>query len=81
MYRDGIPAGFIDWDGAQPVGSLVDLTDAAWAFGPLAPPGQLPEAGFDPCPAARRSGAEPVWGVASGRGHVAPAGSRWLRPP
>ncbi|MBV9093507.1 MAG: phosphotransferase [Streptosporangiaceae bacterium] len=48
VYRDGIPVGFIDWDAAQPVDPLADLADAAWAFVPLAPPGQLSEAGFDP---------------------------------
>lgn len=50
VYRDGVPAGFIDWDGAQPVDPLVDLADAAWAFVPLAPPEQLAEAGFSPVP-------------------------------
>jgi hypothetical protein len=50
VYRDGIPAGFIDWDGAQPVDPLVDLAGAAWAFVPLAPPEQLSEAGFSPVP-------------------------------
>jgi len=50
VYRDGIPAGFIDWDGAQPVDPLVDLAGAAWAFVPLAPPDQLSEAGFSPAP-------------------------------
>ncbi len=50
VYRDGIPVGFIDWDGAQPVDPLVDLAGAAWAFVPLAPPEQLSEAGFSPVP-------------------------------
>jgi Phosphotransferase enzyme family len=50
VYRDGIPVGFIDWDGAQPVDPIVDLADAAWAFVPLAPPEQLREVGFDPVP-------------------------------
>jgi aminoglycoside phosphotransferase (APT) family kinase protein len=50
VYRDGIPVGFIDWDGAQPVDPLVDLAGAAWAFVPLAPRGQLSEAGFSPVP-------------------------------
>jgi Phosphotransferase enzyme family len=50
VYRDGIPVGFIDWAAAQPVDPLADLANAAWTFVPLAPPGQLPEAGFDPLP-------------------------------
>jgi hypothetical protein len=48
VYRDGEPAAFIDWDGAQPARPLTDLAAAAWGFVPLAPPGQLAEAGFDP---------------------------------
>ena len=51
VYRDGIPAAFIDWDSAGPVDPLADLAAAAWAFVPLAPPEQLAEAGFDPLPA------------------------------
>jgi hypothetical protein len=50
VYRDGIPVAFIDWDSAGPVSPLADLADAAWTFVPLAPPGQLAEAGFDPLP-------------------------------
>ena len=50
VYRDGIPVAFIDWDSAQPARPLADLADAAWTFVPLAPPGQLIEAGFDPLP-------------------------------
>jgi Phosphotransferase enzyme family len=50
VYRDGIPAAFIDWDSAQPVEPLTELAAAACAFVPLAPPGQLTEAGFDPLP-------------------------------
>lgn len=50
VYRDGIPVAFIDWDSAQPADPLVDLAAAAWTFVPLAPPGQLSEAGFDPLP-------------------------------
>ena len=50
VYRDGIPVAFIDWDSAQPVNPLADLADAAWTFLPLAPPGQLLEAGFSPLP-------------------------------
>jgi Phosphotransferase enzyme family len=48
VYRDGVPAGFIDWDAAEPARPLTDLAAAAWGFVPLAPPGQLAEAGFDP---------------------------------
>ncbi len=50
VYRDGIPIAFIDWDAAQPVDPLAGLAAAAWTFVPLAPPGQLAEAGFDPLP-------------------------------
>ena len=50
VYRDGIPVAFIDWDSAGPAGPLADLAAAAWTFVPLAPPGQLTEAGFDPLP-------------------------------
>ena len=50
VYRDGMVVAFIDWDAAQPIEPLADLVDAAWAFVPLAPPGQLAEAGFDPLP-------------------------------
>jgi aminoglycoside phosphotransferase (APT) family kinase protein len=50
VYRDGVPVAFIDWDSAGPVDPMVDLAAAAWAFVPLAPPGQLREAGFDPVP-------------------------------
>jgi hypothetical protein len=50
VYRHGIPVAFIDWDAAQPVDPLADLAVAAWRFVPLAPPGQLAEAGFDPLP-------------------------------
>lgn len=50
VYRGGVPVAFIDWDSAGPVDPLADLAAAAWAFVPLAPPGQLAEAGFDPVP-------------------------------
>ena len=50
VYQNGVPVAFIDWDAAQPVNPLTDLADAAWTFVPLAPPGQLTEAGFDPLP-------------------------------
>jgi hypothetical protein len=50
VYRNGLPAAFIDWDGARPVDPLTDLAGAAWAFVPLAPSAQLREAGFDPVP-------------------------------
>jgi Phosphotransferase enzyme family len=47
VYRAGLPVAFIDWDAARPADPLTDLADAAWAFVPLAPPGQLAEAGFE----------------------------------
>lgn len=50
VYRDGVPAAFIDWDGAEPRPPLVDLAAAAWEFVPLVPERQLREAGFDPVP-------------------------------
>jgi Ser/Thr protein kinase RdoA (MazF antagonist) len=50
VYRDGISVAFIDWDSAGPVTPLADLADAAWTFVPLAPHGQLLQAGFDPPP-------------------------------
>jgi hypothetical protein len=50
VYRDGVPAAFIDWDAAGPVEPLVDLASAAWAFVPLAPRRRLRESGFDPVP-------------------------------
>jgi aminoglycoside phosphotransferase (APT) family kinase protein len=50
VYRDGAPVAFIDWDSAEPVEPVADLAAAAWAFVPLAPPGQLAQAGFDPLP-------------------------------
>ena len=50
VYRGQIPVAFIDWDSAGPVDPLADLAAAAWTFVPLAPPGQLAEAGFDPVP-------------------------------
>jgi len=50
VYRHGIPVAFIDWDSAQPVDPLADLANTAWTFVPLAPSGQLSEAGFDPLP-------------------------------
>ena len=50
VYRDGTPVAFIDWDAAQPVDPVADLAAAAWTFVPLASPGQLAEAGFDPLP-------------------------------
>jgi aminoglycoside phosphotransferase (APT) family kinase protein len=34
VYKDGIPAAFIDWDAAQPVAPLDDLAAAAWTFVP-----------------------------------------------
>lgn len=50
VYRDGLPVGFIDWDGAQPVDPVIELASTAWAFVPLAPPEQLRQSGFDPIP-------------------------------
>jgi hypothetical protein len=76
VYRGGLPVGFIDWDGAQPVDPLVDLADAAWAFVPLAPSDQLAEAGFDPVPdlSARLRLFLDAYGLAdAGRGAILPA--------
>jgi Phosphotransferase enzyme family len=50
VYRRGLPVAFIDWDSAEPVEPVADLAAAAWAFVPLASPGQLTQAGFDPLP-------------------------------
>jgi hypothetical protein len=50
VYRDEVPVAFIDWDSAGPLDPLAHLAAAAWTFVPLAPPGQLAEAGFDPVP-------------------------------
>jgi hypothetical protein len=50
VYRDGVPAAFIDWDASGPVEPLLDLADAAWVFVPLTPGSRLREAGFDPLP-------------------------------
>jgi hypothetical protein len=36
--------------GSEPVEPVADLAAAAWAFVPLASPGQLDQAGFDPLP-------------------------------
>jgi len=46
VYHEGLPTGFIDWDGAGPATPLADLAAAAWVFVPLAPAAQLAEAGF-----------------------------------
>jgi hypothetical protein len=46
VYLDGMPTGFIDWDSIAPATALADLAAAAWVFVPLAPAGQLAEAGF-----------------------------------
>ena len=50
VYRHGMPVAFIDWDAAGPIEPLADVAAVAWAFVPLAPPGQLGEAGFDSLP-------------------------------
>jgi aminoglycoside phosphotransferase (APT) family kinase protein len=50
VYTGGVPVAFIDWDAAGPIDPVVDVAAAAWEFVPLAPPGQLREAGFDPVP-------------------------------
>ncbi|MFB9835571.1 phosphotransferase [Actinoallomurus acaciae] len=50
VYRDGLPAAFIDFDGAGPVDPVDELAAAAWAFVPLTPDRRLREAGFDPLP-------------------------------
>ncbi|MES9542369.1 phosphotransferase [Actinomadura sp. NPDC000600] len=50
VYRNGLPAAFIDFDSAGPVDPVDELAAAAWAFVPLAPDRRLREAGFDPIP-------------------------------
>jgi Ser/Thr protein kinase RdoA (MazF antagonist) len=50
VYRDGLPAAFIDWDACRPMDPVVDLALAAWEFVPLAPDRVLLETGFDPLP-------------------------------
>jgi aminoglycoside phosphotransferase (APT) family kinase protein len=35
VYRDGLPAGLIDWDFAAPAPALWDVAYAAWRFVPL----------------------------------------------
>jgi len=74
IYRNGLPAAFIDFDGAQPSEPVTDLAGAAWAFVPLAPPRQLAEAGFDPLPdiAARLRLFVDAYGLA-GRRSILPA--------
>ena len=65
VYHGEIPVAFIDWDSAGPVDPLADLAAAAWTFVPLAPPGQLAEAGFDPVPdlAARQRAFVDAYGL------------------
>jgi aminoglycoside phosphotransferase (APT) family kinase protein len=60
---------FIDWDAAGPIDPLVDLAAAAWEFVPLAPPGQLRQAGFGPVPdiAARLRLFVDAYGISSPR--------------
>ncbi|MGS2648289.1 phosphotransferase [Streptosporangium sp. LJ11] len=50
VYRGDLPVAFIDWDAAGPIEPVTELAAAAWAFLPIARPGQLRESGFDPLP-------------------------------
>jgi Ser/Thr protein kinase RdoA (MazF antagonist) len=50
VYRDGLPAAFIDWDACRPLDPVVDLAMAAWEFVPLESDRVLAETGFDPLP-------------------------------
>jgi len=50
VYREGVPAAFIDFDSAGPVDPVDELAAAAWNFVPLEPGRRLREAGFDPPP-------------------------------
>src|SRR5262249_56293758 len=49
-WGGGIGGGFVEGAAAQPVDPVADLAAAARTFVPLAPPGQLAEAGFDRLP-------------------------------
>lgn len=55
VYRDGIPAGFIDFDTAHPGPRVWDLAYAAYRFTPLSDPFG-PEGGFDILQQTRRLG-------------------------
>lgn len=50
VYRDGLPAAFIDWDACRPLDPMVDVAMAAWEFVPLEPDRVLAEVGFEPLP-------------------------------
>jgi aminoglycoside phosphotransferase (APT) family kinase protein len=48
VYRDGMPVGLIDWDGARPRRPIDDLASIAWNFVPLGPDEDLQAQGFRP---------------------------------
>jgi hypothetical protein len=55
VYRDGVPVGLIDWDGAQPAMPIHDLATIAWHFVPLGPDDFLRACGFtEPFATSRR---------------------------
>lgn len=46
VYRDGLPVGLIDWDGARPDLPINDLASVAWNFVPLGPDDVIRACGF-----------------------------------
>ena len=55
VYREGLPAALIDWDGARPNLAINDLASIAWHFVPLGPDDFLRACGFtEPFATARR---------------------------
>ena len=50
VYRDGLPVGFIDWDGARPNLAELEAAQAAWWFVPLADEEYLRGFGFSEPP-------------------------------